>query len=124
MSILKPGRTIDTATAQAAPCKIDSDNLRQQVIDALRKIYDPEIPVNIYDLGLIYALDVNDAGAVQIQMTLTAAACPVAQTFPETVEWTINHVPGVTETNVELVWQPPWSREMMSETARLDLGLL
>jgi FeS assembly SUF system protein len=102
----------------------DTEGLRMRVIQALRDIFDPEIPVNIYDLGLIYALDVSDDGAVQIRMTLTSAACPVAQTFPETVECAVNAVPGVTEASVELVWDPPWSREMMSETARLELGML
>lgn len=107
-------RPVDTAT-QA---------LEQQVIEVLRTIYDPEIPVNIYDLGLIYELDVRESGAVLLRMTLTSAACPVAQTFPETVECAVNGVPGVTEARVELVWDPPWGREMMSEAARLELGML
>lgn len=102
----------------------DTEGLRMRVIQALRGIYDPEIPVNIYDLGLIYALDVSENGAVQIRMTLTSPACPVAQEFPETVECAVNSVPGVTEASVELVWDPPWSREMISETALLELGLL
>ena len=89
----------------------------------MRTIYDPEIPVNIYDLGLVYALDVDDAGAVRIRMTLTSPGCPVAQTFPATVEQAVERVPGVTEARVELVWEPPWSREMMSEAARLQLGM-
>lgn len=102
----------------------ERDALRQQVIQVLRGIYDPEIPVNIYDLGLIYDLDVTDDGAVNIRMTLTSAACPVAQTFPETVEVAVNGAPGVTQAHVELVWDPPWSLEMISEPARLELGLL
>lgn len=106
------------------PAETRADRLRQQVIQVLRGIYDPEIPVNIYDLGLIYELNVTDAGAVDIRMTLTSAACPVAQTFPETVECAINGVPDVSEARVELVWDPPWSVEMMSEPARLELGLL
>ena len=101
----------------------DADGLEQRVIAALRAVYDPEIPVNIYDLGLIYELDVSEAGVVSIRMTLTAPGCPVAQTFPGTVEQAVRSVPGVTEARVELVWDPPWSREKMSEAARLELGM-
>lgn len=101
------------------------DSLRADVIDALHNVYDPEIPVNIYDLGLIYGLDVDeDAGRVDIRMTLTAPGCPVAQTFPATVEQAVRRVPRVHEAHVELVWDPPWSRERMSEAARLELGLI
>ena len=106
---------------QAGP---GTEALKQQVIQVLRTIYDPEIPVNIYDLGLIYELDVQESGAVSLRMTLTSAACPVAQTFPETVECAVNAVPGVSEARVDLVWDPPWTREMMSEAARLELGML
>lgn len=99
--------------------------LSEQVIDILRTIYDPEIPVNIYDLGLIYGLDVDEAsGKVSIHMTLTAPGCPVAQTFPELVRSTVSTVPGAEAVEVELVWEPPWSRAMMSEAALLELGLL
>lgn len=99
--------------------------LRQQVVEALRAIHDPEIPVNIYDLGLIYDLDVDAAGAtVVIRMTLTAPGCPVAQTFPGTVECEVMKVDGVKCAHVELVWDPPWSQERMSESARLQLGLI
>jgi FeS assembly SUF system protein len=98
--------------------------LRQEVIGVLRTIYDPEIPVNIYDLGLIYDLDVQESGVVNIRMTLTSPGCPVAQTFPVNVECEVAAIPGVTEANVELVWDPPWSREMISEPAKLELGLL
>ena len=88
-------------------------------------MYDPELPVNIYDPGLVYALDVDEAaGKVQIRMTLTATGCPVAQTFPATVENAVGAVKGVNEARVELVWDPPWSRNRMSEAARLDLGLI
>jgi FeS assembly SUF system protein len=102
----------------------EMENVRQDVIQILRLIYDPEIPVNIYDLGLIYALDVDDAGEVWIRMTLTTPACPVAQNFPSQVEQAVNSVTGVKEAHVELVWDPPWSRELMSETALLELGLM
>ena len=98
--------------------------LEEQVIDALRGIYDPEIPVNIYDLGLIYDIDMDDEGAVKIQMTLTSPGCPVAQTFPGTVECAVKCVDGVSDAQVELVWDPPWTKERMSEDALLSLGLL
>ncbi len=99
--------------------------MREGVIDALRAIYDPEIPVNIYDLGLIYALEVDEAlGSVRILMTLTAPGCPVAQTFPGTVEGAVRAVPGVTDADVEIVWDPPWTRDRMTEAARLQLGMV
>jgi FeS assembly SUF system protein len=103
----------------------EPDSLEGRVIAALRTVYDPEIPVNIYDLGLIYQLSVDEAsGKVGIRMTLTAPGCPVAQTFPGVVEGAVMEASGVIEVEVELVWDPPWSRERMSEAARLELGLL
>ena len=108
------------ATAPAA----DPAQLEANVVAALRTIYDPEIPVNIYDLGLIYGLDISPAGRVDIRMTLTAPGCPVAGTFPDTVEQRLYDVPGVTEARVELVWEPTWSPERLSEDAKLQLGLL
>ena len=109
---------------RAGESETDVDALKQRVIEALRTVYDPEIPVNIYDLGLVYELDVNDQGVVSIRMTLTAPGCPVAQTFPGMVEQTVRSVPGVNEAHVDLIWDPPWSRAMMSEAARLELGML
>ena len=100
------------------------DELEARVIAALRRIYDPEIPVNIYDLGLIYDLLVGDGGEVFVRMTLTAPNCPVAEGFPGMVEEALWMVEGVNEVKVELVWEPPWSLENMSEAARLQLGLL
>lgn len=100
------------------------EQLKEHIVEALRNIYDPEIPVNIYDLGLIYGLDVSGEGDVRLEMTLTAPGCPVAQTFPGTVEAAIRAVPGVREASVELVWEPPWSMERMSEAAKLQLGML
>lgn len=108
--------------ASATPA--GDDALRAQVIEALKAVYDPEVPVNIYDLGLIYQLDIDNAGRVRVQMTLTAPGCPVAQTFPGTVEAAIKAVAGVTEAQVELVWEPPWTRERMTEAALLQLGML
>jgi FeS assembly SUF system protein len=98
--------------------------LEEQVTEALRNVYDPEIPVNIYDLGLIYNLDIDAAGVVNIAMTLTAPGCPVAQTFPGTVECAVKCVPGVSDAHVELVWDPPWTKERMTEAAQLQLGLI
>jgi len=103
--------------------KVTKDILETQVVAALKTIYDPEIPVNIYDLGLIYGVSVDDEMQVHIQMTLTSPGCPVAQTFPGTVEQTINQIPEVADCTVELVWEPPWTQERMSEVARLELGM-
>jgi len=107
-----------------APAQMDENQLRQNLITALRTIYDPEIPVNIYDLGLIYDLEISPQGDVAIDMTLTAPACPVAGTFPATVEDRLSEVPGVASVRVELVWEPAWSIDMLSEETRLELGLL
>ncbi|MBD5805392.1 hypothetical protein AZOA_48480 [Azoarcus sp. Aa7] len=110
------------ATEVPAPAEA---GLRADVIAALRTVYDPEIPVNIYDLGLIYGLDVDEeSGKVAVRMTLTAPGCPVAETFPGTVQCAVEEVSGVSEASVELVWDPPWSAAQMSEAARLELGLL
>ena len=112
------------APAKATDGAVEVDALERRAIAALRTIHDPEIPVNIYDLGLVYELTVSTTGAVRIRMTLTAPGCPVAQTFPGMVEHAIRSVPGVTNAHVELVWDPPWSRERMSEAARLELGMI
>ena len=103
--------------------KQDKDLMKEAVILALKGVFDPEIPVNIYDLGLIYEVLINDEGHVDIQMTLTTPGCPVAQTFPGTVEQAVNQVEGVSDCTVELVWEPPWSQERMTEAARLELGI-
>jgi FeS assembly SUF system protein len=102
----------------------ESNSLGENIVDALRGVFDPEIPVNIYDLGLIYKVDISDNGTVNIEMTLTAPGCPVAETFPGIVEQTVESVDGVTEAHVELVWDPPWTMEKMSEEARLELGMM
>ena len=95
-----------------------------KVIGALRSVFDPEIPVNIYDLGLIYEVKVDETDAVNVKMTLTAPGCPVAGSLPGEVEQKIEAIPEVRTANVELVWDPPWSKDMMSESAMLDLGFL
>src|SRR6266478_1443562 len=98
--------------------------LQEKVLEALKTVRDPEIPVNLVDLGLIYELLVRKDGMVYVEMTLTTPACPVAQSMPKEVEDTIAAVPGVNEVRVKLVWSPPWDREMMSEEAKLELGLM
>jgi len=98
------------------------DELEAKVLEALRGCYDPEIPVNIYDLGLIYGLQTEPAGKVHIRMTLTAPSCPVAGVLPGQVETAVRKVPGVSDVKVELVWDPPWDRNMMSDAAKLALG--
>jgi FeS assembly SUF system protein len=96
--------------------------IEEKVIEALRTVYDPEIPVNIYELGLVYDIDVDPAGAVVICMTLTSPACPVAGSLPPEVEWKVKAIPGVTSCAVNLVWDPPWNPSLMSEAAKLQLG--
>jgi FeS assembly SUF system protein len=100
-----------------------NEELTAKIIEALRTCYDPEIPVNIYDLGLIYSLDVTDEGKVAIQMTLTAPNCPVAGSLPGEVERNVRGVPGVTGCRVELVWDPPWTQERLSQAALIQLGM-
>jgi FeS assembly SUF system protein len=96
--------------------------LKDRVINALKTVFDPEIPVDIYELGLIYLLEVSDEGEVNIQMTLTSPACPVAGSLPGEVQKKVESVAGVKSAKVELVWEPPWSQERMTEAARLELG--
>lgn len=112
----------------AIPEGLDSgtreDALRANIVAVLRTIYDPEIPVNILDLGLIYTLDIDPKGNVNIEMTLTAPACPVAGEFPGVVESRVSEVPGVQSVHVELVWEPPWTIDSMTDEVKLELGLL
>ena len=100
-----------------------TETMHGWVIDALRTVYDPEIPVNIYDLGLIYDVEVSPDGAVHVNMTLTSPACPVAGTLPGEVETRIRALDGVDDVKVDVVWDPPWSPEKMSEAAKLQLNL-
>ena len=99
------------------PLMVEAD-----ILEALREVYDPEIPVNIYDLGLIYDVHVDEYGVVDIEMTLTSPACPVAGILPGQVEQKVREVNGVADVTVELVWEPAWSMDRMSEEARLELG--
>jgi FeS assembly SUF system protein len=94
-----------------------------QVIETLKTVYDPEIPVDIYELGLIYDVNIAPTGVVEIRMTLTSPGCPVAGSLPTEVQQKAQAVPGVTEARVEVVWEPPWNMDMMSETAKLELGI-
>lgn len=98
--------------------------LLDAIVAALRMVFDPEIPVNIFDLGLIYEIDIDDFNHVACKMTLTAPGCPVAGEFPDTVRCAIESVDGVSEAEVELTWEPPWTQDMMGEAAKLQLGLL
>jgi FeS assembly SUF system protein len=111
--------------SQDAPVeRMDAEELREPIIEALRTVQDPEIPINIYDLGLIYRVDISPTGNVSIDMTLTAPACPVAAMMPVMVKDAVERVEGVGLVDVELVWDPPWSQANMSDEARLQLGLM
>jgi FeS assembly SUF system protein len=115
----------DTVIAPVDPTRfVEQKLIEGKVIEALREIFDPEIPVNIYELGLIYDIKVLPDNAVQIKMTLTAPACPVAGSLPGEVEKKVEAIPEVKSADVELVWEPPWSRDLMSEAALLTLGML
>ncbi len=103
---------------------VEPEALRERIIATLREIYDPEIPVNIYDLGLVYGVEIDDVSNVEIQMTLTAPACPVAGMIVEEVATRVGGTPGVRASHVKLVWDPPWTMDRMSDEAKLELGLI
>jgi FeS assembly SUF system protein len=116
-----------TAPMEGAPLIRPSSTdhpLYDQVVEACRTVYDPEIPVNIYDLGLVYTIDINDENDVQILMSLTAPGCPVAGEMPGWLAEAIEPLAGVKSVNVEIVWDPPWGMDMMSDEARLELGFM
>ena len=96
---------------------------KKQIIDEIRKIYDPELPVNIYELGLIYDIEVEDERLAKIKMTLTTPNCPVAESLPKEVKNGVMQVEGIEDVDLELVWDPPWNKDMMSEAAKLELNL-
>jgi FeS assembly SUF system protein len=102
--------------------KETNEILEEKVIDALRTVYDPEIPVNIYELGLVYSIAAKPEGAVAIRMTLTSPGCPVAASLPLEVESRLRDIPGVTSAKVDIVWDPPWNPEMISDAGKLQLG--
>ena len=99
-------------------------DLQTKVVEVLKTCFDPEIPVNIYEMGLIYNIAVDASGGVQVRMTLTSPACPVAGSLPPEVETKLKAIPGVTSCQVEVIWDPPWTPEKMSEAARLQLGMM
>jgi FeS assembly SUF system protein len=111
---------------EAPPRELDPDEiavLEQQLVATLGTCFDPEIPVNIYELGLIYNIDVKPTGAVHLKMTLTSPACPVAGSLPIEVQAKVRSIPGVTSAKVDLVWEPPWDKDRMTEAAKLQLGI-
>ena len=110
--------------AEVQEWRLDTVALREEIIGALKMIYDPEIPVDIYELGLIYEIEIDEEGHVDVEMTLTAPACPVAGSMPGTVKAMVEQVVGVNSCQVELVWEPPWTMERMSEAAKLQLGFM
>ena len=98
-------------------------NLKDRVISEIKKIYDPEIPVNIYELGLIYKIEIDDEKKVDIEMTLTSPNCPVAESLPNSVKDNILKIDGIMDVNLKLVWDPPWIKDKMSDAAKLELNL-
>ncbi|MGH9449981.1 MAG: SUF system Fe-S cluster assembly protein [Terriglobia bacterium] len=128
MDEISPSALVGDPQGDAAagePCLSVSEaiQLQDRVIEVLRTCYDPEIPVNIYELGLIYEVKVERSGSVYIRMTLTAPTCPVAGSLPPEVENKVKELPGVTAAKVEVVWDPPWDMTKMSEAAKLQLGM-
>lgn len=103
---------------------METEELKQKVIDCLQTVFDPEIPVNIYELGLIYEVVVLPINNVQIVMTLTAPSCPAAQSLPIEVDQKVRQIEGINDVHVVVTWDPPWNRSMMSEVAQLELGML
>jgi len=120
-----PTPSPETAPAPPAP-ELTFDQIQEiesKVVQALQTCYDPEIPVNVYELGLIYGVEVQPTGLVHVRMTLTSPACPAAGSLPPEVRWKVQEIPGVKDAKVEIVWDPPWTKDRMSEAARLQLGI-
>lgn len=113
----------EATTAEFTPDPVKTLAYKPLLVEAVSKVFDPEIPVNIYELGLVYDLDVDSSANVQVRMTLTAPACPAAQTIPVDVERRIREVAGVNDVKVAVVWDPPWTRDRMSDAAKLTLGM-
>ncbi len=112
-----------TETAELVPDAANTGALRPKIVEAIQTVYDPEIPVNIWELGLVYEVVVDAAGVAGVRMTLTAPGCPAAQSLPVEVATKVRAVPGVTDVKVDVVWDPPWDKDRMSEAAKLQLGL-
>ncbi len=121
---LTPPEPAGDETAGMTSDPLKTLEIKPHVIDALSSVFDPEIPVNIYELGLVYDIIIDATGTVGIRMTLTAPACPAAQTLPAEVRRKIQQIPGVAGVKLDIVWDPPWDQERMSDAARLQLGLL
>ncbi len=125
-----PTATGDVSTAAASTTpdstspSADAGEIKERIVEQLKTVFDPEIPVNIYEMGLIYDVDVDADGATRIRMTLTTPMCPAAEELPPEVEGKARTVEGVTSVQLDLVWEPPWTPDMMSEAARLDLGMI
>jgi FeS assembly SUF system protein len=113
----------ESRETQPAPAASAGDALREQVVAAIKTCYDPEIPVDIWELGLVYDVAVAEDGSVGITMTLTSPMCPVAESLPPEVEAKVRAVPGVSDARVQVTWDPPWNPSMMTEAARLELGM-
>jgi FeS assembly SUF system protein len=119
-----PHSFLRTKTANAMSQEVDKKALEDRIIQVLKTVYDPEIPVDIFELGLIYEVEVKDDASVYVQMTLTSPSCPVAESLPAEVEEKVKQTEGVQDCELDLVFDPPWSKEMISEEAQLELGLL
>jgi len=118
-----PANSLSQSVADIIPDQGKMDDIAPRVIEALKTVYDPEIPVNIFEMGLIYEVLVDQNGQVGVKMTLTAPACPAAQSLPVEVRDKARSVAGVTDAKVEVVWDPPWTKDRMSEAAKLQLGM-
>ena len=119
-----PANELSESTADITPDPIKMEEIAPKVIEALKTVYDPEIPVNIFEMGLIYDVIINAEGLVGVKMTLTAPACPAAQSLPIEVRDKARSVEGVTDAKVEVVWEPTWTKDRMSDAAKLQLGML
>jgi FeS assembly SUF system protein len=126
-ALLAPPPTTSTnanAQPEVGPADpVQTDALKPAIVEVISTVFDPEIPVNIYELGLIYEITVDVERRVSVRMTLTSPACPSAQQLPSEVRYKVKAVPGVSDCAVDIVWEPPWTKEMMSEAAKLSLGL-
>ena len=109
---------------ESKPAATDNEELKDRIVEALKSVYDPEIPVDIYELGLIYDIEISEDGDALVTMTLTTPHCPVAESLPNEVELRVLSVPGVRDAEVKLVWDPPWDPSKMTDEARLELGML
>jgi FeS assembly SUF system protein len=113
-----------SGATQPSDAPTSNEDLKESVVEALKSVYDPEIPVDIYELGLIYDIDISEDGDAVVTMTLTTPHCPVAESLPNEVELRVLSVPGIRDAEVKLVWDPPWDPSKMSDEARLELGML